>query len=420
MNRVDSRWTVILVLAVLTIATYAPAMNNGFIADDFVFLHSVEAIKTNPHVLVETAPEVFRSTSNAAFVILKGIFGADYRPFYVFNILLHLANVILLTELVSEWFCDKFTGLVAGVLFAVFQAPQEAVMWIAAMHETLLGLFVLATLLLWMRRRHGWALITYSLALISKESAVVVLLLVPLIDRERSKHWIPERYFLLFIPTGIFALAFAYTASNNFMMNDGTYAVGLHAIPVFLRSMHRLLWPWGYGLFCLAFLANRRWPERRLVANCLVLMGATLVPYTFLTYARAIPSRQMYLASAMLASTLAAGIFTLSSRWLKVAYVSAFVVFNIGYIWLRKDAQMEERAAPTTALIQELKRDSPRHTIILNFPYPYPEIAKGAALLAPGWQWDQVELSQHATECTECLLLEWDPTRRQYRRLAPQ
>ena len=102
MNLVRFRWSAVLVLAVLTFAAYAPAMNNGFIADDFVLLHSVETIKANPYYLVETAPEVFRITSNAAFAILKGIFGPDYRPFYVFNILLHFVNVILLMQLVGE------------------------------------------------------------------------------------------------------------------------------------------------------------------------------------------------------------------------------------------------------------------------------------------------------------------------------
>src|SRR5262249_34367210 len=102
----------------------------------------------------------------------------------------------------------------------------------------------------------------------------------------------------------------------------------------------------------------------------------------------------------------------------QVIYVSGFVLFNIAYMWVRQDAEMERRAAPTTALMQELRKYPPQHAMILNFPYPYPEIAKGASELVPGWQADLVELGGVGSRCSDCLLLEWDSGTRAYRRLA--
>ena len=55
-------------------------------------------------------------------------------------------------------------------------------MWVSAMNETISGIFILATLLLWTKNKHGWALLCYSLALVSKESAPILLLL----DSSRS------------------------------------------------------------------------------------------------------------------------------------------------------------------------------------------------------------------------------------------
>src|SRR5262245_43274196 len=102
MEIAHSRWSAPLVLMLLTLAASAPAINNGYIADDFVLLHNVETVKSNPHYLLDSAPDVFRVTSYAVFAALKGLFGADYRPFYIFNILLHLLNVLLLSQVVLE------------------------------------------------------------------------------------------------------------------------------------------------------------------------------------------------------------------------------------------------------------------------------------------------------------------------------
>jgi hypothetical protein len=414
---IHSRWATALTLLLLTAAAYVPCVNNGFISDDFVALHNVETVKLTPHHLVESPGDLFRMTSYLMFGILKKLFGFDYRAFYAFNICLHLLNVLLLRQLVAQLSGSDVAGFLAGALFAVFQAPQEAVMWLAAMNETLQGFFLLSTVLLWTERRRGFALITYSLALLSKESAPVMLLILPLIDRSDHQRGLLKRYALLLVPTAIFAVAFLYTAPNHSMIRNGTYAPSLHALSVFLRSMHRLLWPWAYVLLFVLWSANGRAPEGRLIAKGLVAIGMMLLPYTFLTYANAIPSRQVYLASAVLVSILAAGVLAVSSRRLQIAWVLAFVVFNVGYMWVRKDAQMEERAAPTTALMEELKRHTPGHVIISKFPYPHPGIAKGVASLVPGWQWDFVEFSTAQTNCSDCLWLEWDSVQRGYRQL---
>jgi hypothetical protein len=412
MSFLGSRWSTVALMG-LTVAAYAPCINNGFIADDFVLLHNVETVKADPRYLIESAPDLFRVTSYAAFGALKTIFGPDYRAFYVANILLHLLNVLLLRRLVRELFDSAEAGLLAAALFAVFQAPQEAVMWLAAMNETLQGFFLLATALLWIRQQRGWAAAAYSFALISKESAPVLLLILPLMESGAHKRGFLKHYLPLVIPAAVFALAFAGTASSNFMIRNGTYAPGLHALSVFIRSMHRLLWPWAYVLLVLVWIAKRRLPELRQAAKPLVSIGAVMLPYTFLRTGNAIPSRQLYLASAVLVSVLAVAAAALSPR-MRIGWVSAFLAFNMVYMWVRKDAQMEERAAPTTALIEELNQHMPGPVLVVNFPYPYPVIAKAAASTVPGWRWDFVEAGTAATRCDACLVLEWDAARRKY------
>ena len=138
-----------------------------------------------------------------------------------------------------------------------------------------------------------------------------------------------------------------------------------------------------------------------------------LIPYIFVTYTNAIPSRQVYLASAVLTSVMAAALLELNSKF-RTTFVASFVVFNIAYLWIRKDAQMEERAAPTTALIHELQNRPPQRTLIVNFAYPYPEIAKAAAQFAPGWSPEYIETNGTTETCRGCLVLTWNAAEHRY------
>src|SRR5262249_7940884 len=156
----------------------------------------------------------------------------------------------------------------------VFQAPQEAVMWIGAMNETLVGFFVILTLLMWVRGRYGIGLASYSLALISKESAAIVLLIVPIVEIYRGNRNFWRYYIRLFIPTGIFAAAFLFTLSKNFMVNNGIHTFGLHALLVLPNSVHRLLWPWGYILVALlAITKSSGFSKREVMITAALLVS---------------------------------------------------------------------------------------------------------------------------------------------------
>src|SRR5215831_1064352 len=130
-SHIEWKWRLLIIAA--AVIAYAPCINNGFIADDFILLNRVEILKTNPSYLIEVTPEPFRLTSYVLMGILKGLFGYDYRLFYALNILLHAVNALLLGELAFELTQKMQIAVVASVLFAVFQAPHEAIMWIGAM-----------------------------------------------------------------------------------------------------------------------------------------------------------------------------------------------------------------------------------------------------------------------------------------------
>ena len=123
-----ARWLILCCL--LAVFAYTPSFNNGFIADDYVILHRTDILKTNLFYLYQVPPENFRFVSYVIFGLLKTLAGYHAWLFYAFNIGLHLANIVLLFRLLQIVLNDDVTARLAVLLFAVFQAPQEAIMWL--------------------------------------------------------------------------------------------------------------------------------------------------------------------------------------------------------------------------------------------------------------------------------------------------
>jgi hypothetical protein len=139
-----------------------------------------------------------------------------------------------------------------------------------------------------------------------------------------------------------------------------------------------------------------------------------MLPYMFINYQHHLPSRQLYMASMVLVSLFARLLCEVRSGQVRTAFIAGFVIFNIHYLWYKKDPQFEERASSTTRLIQELRQHPPSRVLLIDFPYPQIEIARAAALAAPGWRADLIEYARKDSECAACLILRWDPKSRRY------
>jgi len=114
------------------------------------------------------------------------------------------------------------------------------------------------------------------------------------------------------------------------------------------------------------------------------------------------------MASAALMTVFALLLRGLQQTVLLRVFIVAFVGWNIGYLWLRKDAQFEDRAAPTTQLIANLRRHDPQPVLVSNFAYPYPAIAKAASLALPGWRPELIMVNEPMEKCAGCLILRWN------------
>ncbi len=162
-----------------------------------------------------TVGDLYRPLSPVMFATEWAIFGNNPFPGHLINVLLYSSICFLFGLALYRWTRGAVFAMIAALLFTVHPVHTEVVANIKSRDELLAMFFLLLTWLLWQRLQHhqpkililGLALITYTLALFSKESAVTFLPLLPLsMYAFRTKpaakdYWLT---LLFLIPTGLF------------------------------------------------------------------------------------------------------------------------------------------------------------------------------------------------------------------------
>jgi len=382
-----------LILALLCLAAYARSLSIPLIEDDYPLLTQSQTYGTLsgvPALLRDRWP-VPRTTLYWMMHPLGKWFGVRATGFHTASLFLHVLNTILLYGICLAWAPLRPAAFWAAAFFAIHEGHQEAVMWFSAANELLLFLFGAASLLCWQKsvnnaRRGLWiaaSVAAFSLALLSKESAVIFLpLLLTVTPLTEWRSRLP-----LLIPHCIVALVsllwLASTRNSSFRFGDGSFSLSAPFWITWPNTYARLLWIWGIAalLWILAVRSKDLW---RRVFPALIWLGIGLVPYSFLTYMTRLPSRHVYLASAGLAMLVGLAMADLATKWRAAATVVAVLMLlhNIGYIATRKQRQFLERAEPTEQLIA-LAKKTKDPIFVQCFPRPR-IIAEEAVRLAAG------------------------------------
>ena len=180
------RWRVylfLLLLATVTILAYRPAWHGGFLWDDDAYVANNELL-TAPDGLRRIwfsfeSPSQYFPLVYTTFRIERALRGLNPVGYHVVNILLHVANALLVWRLLTR--LQVPGAWLAGAIFALHPVQVESVAWITERKNVLMGFFFLLTLLTWVEfldqqttrrwRLYLLALLLYALALLSKTTA---------------------------------------------------------------------------------------------------------------------------------------------------------------------------------------------------------------------------------------------------------
>ena len=349
--------------------------------------------------LAEDALYSTRATSLVLTRLVEAVAGTDIFCHRLVSVFLHLCNGLLIFACGAWPRLGYRRSFVAAMAFLLIASHQEAVIWVAAVHELLVFGFLLLCLLGWVQwlrlRRAGWLALTaiaFVLALYSKESAAVLpALLAGLWLCEGSRRRLDLSFIALALAaTLVYTWAVFAASEHHLHLHDGTFSLNAPFVANLLRTLWRIHLPWG-----IAALACLAWKHQFAPAvAALVFSVIALLPYSFLTYMPFAPSRHTYLATLGLAMTLAYAWDTMSRdesprlRRFGTVAALAFLLWNPLYLWIKKLPQYEWRSEPTEAFLQFARRH-PRPVFVGPSPYSV-WVYRYTADVALGWKHSDV------------------------------
>jgi hypothetical protein len=379
-----------LALALLCLLAYGRALTLPLISDDYLQIQLGRDYGPSAQwsALANDALYRCRATSILITHWTENVLGLNPLWYNLTGVLVHFVNCCLVACL-GLWKPIGFVWSVpAAFLFAFLERHHEAVIWYAALPELLVFTFTIAALLAWIQYvqtgRWLWyaaAAVAFLLGLLSKESAVVFLPLAFLIAGWQPRLWWPLAPAV--VVSLLYFLSIHEARDTHLHFNDGTFSFAAPFWSTELRTMARLLGAWGWAALLVLALWKR---DGRVVAGCFVWMAITLLPYSFLTYQGAAPSRHTYLAAVGQAFLVASAWLALRERfpdhrrWL-AALAVVCVLQQVSYVWTFKHGQFLERAVPTERLLVAAKGH--RGAVQVRC-FPYPRAIAQLALSVPG------------------------------------
>ncbi|MBO0727195.1 MAG: hypothetical protein J2P52_16440 [Blastocatellia bacterium] len=394
----------LLILAVLAIVAYLPALTQPFISDDYPGIkHSLHYGPISGWKELANDPiERPRATTFVLSYALHHLFGMRPAAFYSANILLHVLNCWLLFA-AGRWRAIGYKlSFWGAAFFAVYEGHSEAIMWFSACNELLMFLFGLLSFVFWLtfleresaKLRWLWLALSFFFflpSLLSKESSVIFValfalpLFFPKLRLRQAPYLLPHA--LICVP---YVLSIFMNRSQSLRFHNQSFVLSAPFWVTWTKSYGRMLWFWGFSAMISMFIWNRsgrneRRPETKIedlespYADAAILdlkssildlrssifvsvlwIGIGFIPYMFVDYMHRIPSRQTYLASAGLGWLIGAAIIAMKERYAKnygwgppVILVILLLILshNVIYLWTKKRQQYLKRAEPTERLL---------------------------------------------------------------------
>jgi hypothetical protein len=261
----------VLALAVAAVAlAFLPALSGGLVWDDEYYVKANETIRSlSPASLavLATAPQVgnYHPLTMLSLALNHAAGGIDPFGYHLVNLLLHLANVVLVHRLVLDLARRSDAAAVAAAFWGLHPLRVESVAWISGRKDVLYTAFFLLALLAYRRYARDEAksrasylgsLASYVASLLSKGMAVSLTLVLPLSDfldrRGLSRRSILDKlpYLLLSLALGWVAIRVQGTA-EAIHLEHGRAVFDRIALAGygFVFYLAKTVWPSGLSLF---------------------------------------------------------------------------------------------------------------------------------------------------------------------------
>ena len=236
-----ARWAAPAAIVLLAITLHWSLLDKGFVSDDLSqvlnnpYLRSPRSLGQifSSHVWSFRGPEeksnYYRPMMHLLYMACYGLFGLESAGFHAANLLFHAGCSLLVfylgRALGAAW-CAGPSALLAALLFAVHPVHTEAIAWIAAVTELSYAFFFLLSVYLYVRGRPAWSAAVAMLALLSKETALMLLPLLVVYEHWFRKPGGRRAYLYHLVPLVIY-LALRIQALGGLVMVSNPFSQSL-------------------------------------------------------------------------------------------------------------------------------------------------------------------------------------------------
>ena len=219
-------------LLLITLAVYGSTLKNGFVWDDASIIVNnplIENLGSIPRFFltedtIEETTGYYRPVTYISFALDRAVWGVNPAGFHLTNLLLHIVAVLLFYRVIAALFNKERLAFIAALVFALHPITVETVNFLSGGRNTLLSAcFTLLSLLCYIKNKRVVAFASFTVAIFSKEFALLLPVIFILYDcrlrRERIRFW---AYFPYLIPVA------CYLTLRSFAVQKANFLAGIH------------------------------------------------------------------------------------------------------------------------------------------------------------------------------------------------
>ena len=177
-----------VVIIIASFAVYFNSLQNEFLWDDKVLISENETIKDWKYTKEAFTTHLYHGSQNASnfyrpilklsFMLDWQLWGKNVVGWHLTNIILHTTNALLIFFLFSLILKDKIASFIMAMFFAVHPLFTSAVTYISGRADPLALFFMLISFLLFTKSRYALSLLFFIFAILTKETAIILPLLL--------------------------------------------------------------------------------------------------------------------------------------------------------------------------------------------------------------------------------------------------
>lgn len=231
----------------LPVLIWIPALFNFFSGDDWFHLRITQIDSLSQFFNFFSFSQTLQSASfyrpiptQLFFFVFQKLFGLTAWPYHLFVLISFIYSLYLLNKLAKEHLKNDFQAKIATLIYGISVTHFTHLYFLSAFQEICLVIFALLSLITF-KKSLVKSLIFFVLALLSKETAVVIPLLILIINYPNLKKSLAKLtgFFIVLLPYLYLRFAvFGLASGDSYLWNFS-----------FIKALNTLMWYvlWSFG-----------------------------------------------------------------------------------------------------------------------------------------------------------------------------